>query len=387
MLPFVGAAFITSDTLLGLGETAGMACYVAALHESRPRRRTWWIAGLWLAFAFAFLIKGPPALLPLVAIVVLHVASPRCHDLPRLLSPVGFLCFAAPIAAWSVAIEHRLPGLLGHLLHYEVFGRVATSIHDRNASGWDAFRVYVPTLLLGVLPWTVAGLGALRAAPRWLHVSTWRLAATRDSSAVLLAAWFCGPLAVFLAVRSRLPLYVLPLFVPLSLMLARSLASRQILASRRWRAALAVWMTLLVGIKATAGHVAARDDTRDYARYLASIAKAPVAEVVFVDMRPRYGLSLYLGVQVESLALQPNTPRADGFGVKETVAEELASNEAHRLFVLPNQLGRAFHVECERAGAIVTCVGMRGEDSIYAELPHARAVRQSPPSEQVKPAS
>jgi len=76
---------------------------------------------------------------------------------------------------------------------------------------------------------------ALRAAggPR----AAWRACATSCAHAIAGCSWcstgFALPLAVFFLARSRLELYLLPLFAPLALLLARPLARWDWLDDRR----------------------------------------------------------------------------------------------------------------------------------------------------------
>ncbi len=61
--------------------------------------------------------------------------------------------------------------------------------------------------------------------------------------------WFGIPFVVFCLARSRLPAYVLPLFIPLSLGMARGLASRVDWHKASCRAGLAVWIVALLACK------------------------------------------------------------------------------------------------------------------------------------------
>jgi hypothetical protein len=93
-----------------------------------------------------------------------------------------------------------------------------------------------PALLRRVRP---DGIGHLRDSwPR------------NGSIAFFLLAWFFIPFLVFCLVQSRLPLYLLPLFLPLSLMLALALRERIDVGSPYQRIALALWLIFLLGLKA-----------------------------------------------------------------------------------------------------------------------------------------
>jgi 4-amino-4-deoxy-L-arabinose transferase len=105
---------------------------------------------------------------------------------------------------------------MGYWLKDEVVNRALSDKFFRNPFFYQNFIVYLPVLLFGTLPWS-----------GWL-VFRWR--EVRDRIAVhgsLKGAWSgvsdeafwlfwmtVLPLAVFMLSRSKLPLYVLPLFVP-----------------------------------------------------------------------------------------------------------------------------------------------------------------------------
>jgi 4-amino-4-deoxy-L-arabinose transferase len=111
------------------------------------------------------------------------------------------------------------------------------------------------------------------------------------------------PLGVFLLARSRLPLYVLPLMVPLALLVARALSARGLrLSSRRGRLLLCIWVAALVALKAYGAYEHGRPD-RDAqwfaGQVTALVSLEAVDEFAFVDAKPIYGLKLYLGRNVE----------------------------------------------------------------------------------------
>src|SRR5690606_13408154 len=111
--------------------------------------------------------------------------------------------------------------------------------------GW--FVVYAPTLLLGTLPWTPTLLRAIRSAAG--RAGGWRTRAARlaDAPWLALLLWVALPLLVFCLARSRLPLYVLPLFVPIALLIARQRAAEG-RGLPRWRW-LGLWIVLLLGLR------------------------------------------------------------------------------------------------------------------------------------------
>ena len=94
-VPLFAANAATTDVYLVLFETAAVAAFVAAVHDAECRRRARWVAAMWFAFGLGFLTKGPPALLPLIPLLVWRRGLPA-ERRPRLLSWLGLALFMGP---------------------------------------------------------------------------------------------------------------------------------------------------------------------------------------------------------------------------------------------------------------------------------------------------
>ncbi len=221
--PFLGGSILTTDAFLTLFETLAVLGFVEAWAGGPHHRR--WAAVMGLGFGLAFLTKGPPGLLPLAAIGA-FVAWRGRRSLSarrRLWSPWGLAAGIVVGLGWYAIVVATRPGLAGWLVSEEVVARVVSTHHHRN----NPAAMYVVALLAGFLPWTVALpslAGGWRAS---LARVGRRLRRPGDDRVRFLLLWLLVPLAVFVAARSRLPLYVLPLFVPLAVggsLLLRGLA-------------------------------------------------------------------------------------------------------------------------------------------------------------------
>ena len=255
----IAANIVSTDPLLAFFDTLAMYAFVEARARDPAQSRRWYVL-MWLGWGLAFLTKGPPALLPLLA-AVLFLA---CHDRRRLREvfvPAGLLLFAVVAFTWFGILVARHPGLLGYFLGYEVYDRVFTAAHDRNSQWYGAFEVYLPVLAVGMLPWSVLALVAA-GGPRSAWSAFRDRLRRRDPDWLLLAWWLLLPLAVFFLARSRLQLYVLPLFVPLALMTARALVRWPWLSARSlaWTAGVAA--VALLGLKGAIAHVRYDRDAR-----------------------------------------------------------------------------------------------------------------------------
>lgn len=298
-LPLLAAHVVTTDTPLAFATTLAMAAYVIARFEDEPG----WVIVMWAGFGLAFLTKGPPGLVGLLPILLFQWLSPGG---PRLLTPAGLGVFALVALPWYLAVIQRHEGLLGYFVGYEVVARIATDTHGRHPEWWGGLYVYGTTFALGALPWWPwAWAAGRRAGWRWSQASE----PTR-----LLLLWLGAVLLVFMVSRSRLPLYVLPLFAPLALLIARQLDG--VAWTRGRQIAVAGFAAAVVGIKLlaaslpnlvaylppeTAARVPLHKNARLWADELRAMAPGPIDEVVFVDDMARYGLHLYLHAEVRKV--------------------------------------------------------------------------------------
>ncbi|GAB1595010.1 ArnT family glycosyltransferase [Lysobacter claricitrinus] len=315
LLPAIASQLVTIDFLLTACETLAMYAYVELRWgDARPR----WAYLMWGAFGLAFLAKGPPGLLPLLAVVVSEFAQPAPRRAFRWPAIALFLVVAL---SWFACVVMREPRLLAYFLGDEVVSRVASNEFGRHGEWYGWLVVYAPTIVLGALPWTIPALRhaarAVRRAPDWKRAA----GRTADAPTILLIAWCVLPLIVFCVARSRLPLYVLPLTVPLALLAVRDYAAR---GAALPSVPLLVWIVLLVALRIGGSHIASEQDARQWADAIRARTGAPIDRVVFVDDDPRYGLRLHLGAEVEDVTLQP-TPAPDAAPVNPAFDEDAAT--------------------------------------------------------------
>ncbi|MGD2127713.1 MAG: glycosyltransferase family 39 protein [Lysobacterales bacterium] len=301
VLPFVASNLVTTDTLLALWECLGVYAFARAAWHPACRRRAGWLMVMWAAFGLAFLTKGPPGLLPLLAIVGFSLSTPRLRRSTGLKAWPGLVVLLAVALPWYIIVTLKNPGLLDYFINKEVVARVASDDFRRHSEWYGAFKVYLPTLLVGLLPWT---WWWLRAAGRGLN--TWRHGGRQafralDEKQRFLLWWLLLPLAVFFLARSRLPLYVLPLAAPLVLVTARELLRNPGFPSRATPWLLTAWMVALLALRAASGWVHSPKDARATAEMLRAAGVNSCQEIAFYETRPMLGLRFYLGCEIESI--------------------------------------------------------------------------------------
>jgi len=362
LLPVVACNVVTTDTILTLWETLAVLGFVLAWDAGDGRGARGSLLLMWSGFGAAFLTKGPPGLLPLLAIVAFAALSRRRGALRRTFSPWGVALFLAIAASWYTVVAFLDPALVRYFFADEFVGRIASGTHNRHSEWYGAY-IYLPILLAGTLPWTPVLLAGFAASWRGLlQFSWWRRAAGERPWVVFCLLWLLLPLAVFAAARSRLPLYVLPLFVPISLLAAQRLEHRP-LRLRRWGAALALWCVVLVAGRWAAAGWHSEHDTRPLAVSIAALPPPRPREIVFVDLPPRWGVSLYLRAEVERAVLQSSER-----GLSVPLDQELAGAESDRLFIVPARRVPAFEAAARELGTGVAQVGSFGDVVYYRQV-------------------
>ena len=321
LMPFLAAQLVTTDFLLSAFQALGMYAYVRGRFDEQGPGR--WPLLMWAAFGLAFMTKGPPALLPLLVILVFGWLAPPPRPPRKLLQVAGVLLFFAIAAPWFVIVTWEHKGLLAYFLGAEVMKRVATNEFARHGEWYGWIEVYLPTILVGSLPWTLRIVAWARALPAACR--RWRLPAARaaEAPALLVGLWVLLPLLVFCIARSRLPLYLLPIFLPLALVVAQQSPAivRDVLPKWRW---LAAWAVVLLALRVGAALYPSEQDASAWARAIRERVATPVREVVFVEDMPRYGVHLYLHSEVEALSLDDIEEPQYNPEYDESLATELA---------------------------------------------------------------
>jgi 4-amino-4-deoxy-L-arabinose transferase len=348
LAPMIAANVVSTDPLLTFFETLAMFAFVEAWSRGGPQARRWYLL-MWLGWGLAFLTKGPPGLLPLLACVIFLAV----HDRGRLRSlfmPAGLLLFAVVAFSWFAILVAQEPARLGYFLGYEVYDRIFTSTHDRNSQWYGGFEVYLPMLLVGTLPWSVLALVAA-GGPRTAWRQWRQHLRQRTPDWLLLSYWLLVPLTVFFLARSRLQLYVLPLFVPLALMMARPLARWKGMDDRRFAWIAAITAVLLITLKGAVAYWPSDRDSRALAGKLSRILQ-PIAvnEIVFVGMRPFYGLNVYTDRHVEGIEIGEHRFEYSKFIGRDDLCTELDERENSVFGVKQSQAGK-FIAAAGRCGA------------------------------------
>lgn len=170
--------------------------------------------GAWLGFAT--LAKGPAAIVLAGGSVLLWALATRNWKAAfRLLHPLAILFFCIVALPWYILCAHFNPDFFRTFILLHNFERYLTPVFQHREPFW----FFIPIILIGLLPWTALLVSAALDGRRIFRNGEWR-----TSSGFFIACWAIFPVFFFSLSQSKLPEYILPVFPPLALLMARSFA-------------------------------------------------------------------------------------------------------------------------------------------------------------------
>lgn len=300
--PFVvGAANVVSSDLL---TTLWVALAFAAFWHGHARQSPISIMAMWVFLGLGFLTKGPPALLiPAAGLPLAAVRLRRGGNghFSSWLSLIGLGLFVLVGVLWYLEEAEHTPGLIAYWLGHELVGRNLGGEFNRNPGLLPVFTMYLPILLFGTGPWLPLVLLRIRPLHNWCPPQD-QPAAARAARISLLAGTALS-FAAFSLSRSKLPLYLLPIFVPFSLALGRMITVLIVQGRVRERTAKTLAGAMLALAIAGKGIMAGIDSPKDMTRLAAVLApaleKEPGRTLYTVTGRHLNGLEFHLGRLLE----------------------------------------------------------------------------------------
>lgn len=255
---FVGSFILTTDPFLTCVIAISISCYWA--YRNKGGRGA--VFFFWIVSGIGFLVKGPPAWLHLIPLFLIHFIDRKNSQRPMywfigipLMLGIGF--------SWYLLLVLRNSEILTYFIQDEVVNRVFTNTHNRENSPFQ----YLVILLVGIFPWVFLWKPAISKimtffkskmnvseTPIWLRYNI---------------LWILIPLIVFMISKSRLPLYVLPLFIPLSLimgyLLGQALESLNDYSDRKIKycfVGISCWVLLLIGTRIVPERFITKDSSK-----------------------------------------------------------------------------------------------------------------------------
>jgi len=310
---FLAASSVHADLLLSLWELLAVLCYWRASRAAGTRTERRWIIGMWGLLGVAFLTDGPSALVVLAALIAfrIYVAASGKRS-PRLFAPAGILGLLVVGASWLVvAAAVRTRGLFGCFLESELYGRVMTAEHGRNPEWYKPLVIFLPGLLFGTGTATASWLVQLMRNRALFGGKSLKRLLGEDERLAFLALWLLVPLVIFSLSKSRLPLYVLPIFPPVVLATAR-MTIRTLEApglARAARIAAVVTAAALIAVKGVSGYYRTDVDMKVLHATCVQAKRGETAYFLY-GSQELYGLQFYLDGRLTRLADEPLPPWA-----------------------------------------------------------------------------
>jgi 4-amino-4-deoxy-L-arabinose transferase len=144
---------VLTDMYLCLTVTACMVSAHVLMRKKSPATA----AVFWSSAALSGLVKGPVGpIIVALALVSLHLWN-KLSGRPNVpwknwMGLRGLALFCLISLPWYIAVCLRFPHLLNYFVEYQIVQRVATEVHGRGGPPW----FYVPVILVGFLPWSLA---------------------------------------------------------------------------------------------------------------------------------------------------------------------------------------------------------------------------------------
>ncbi|MCA9054293.1 MAG: glycosyltransferase family 39 protein [Planctomycetaceae bacterium] len=202
------ARFLILESVLTMYVVLALLCGSLATHTGRWRW-SWWIAAA-ISTGLGLLTKGP------VAIVLVAPPLAAYHWLGRVGEPgfwrrwLVFGAVAGGIAVpWYVAVILQRPEFFEYFFWKHNLDRFLSGTNHRHF-----LLFYVPVVLIGLLPWTLA----LFPAVRFTLIRDASLHSLRPEGLGFLLLWAVWCLGFFTAAAGKLPYYILSCFPALALL-------------------------------------------------------------------------------------------------------------------------------------------------------------------------
>lgn len=201
-----------TDALLGLFWFGTLASGYLWVHNEGSRRRNWLIA-MWTCVAFGLFTKGPPALLPVLVLVIWLGLSQHWRMLGKMRLVTGIALACLPLVIWAALVWWLHPEAVDIWYKETISRAVGTGDHPKPI--W----FLLPVFLVGLFPATaMMSLPGLNFPIRqgWQNIRKGR-------GEALWALAVVVPLVIFSLNKGKLVSYLLPLCPPLALLTAMML--------------------------------------------------------------------------------------------------------------------------------------------------------------------
>jgi len=207
---------ITLDMAVTAFLTLALLAFLLGTRAPPGVERRLWLYAFYVLTAAATLTKGLIGIVIPGMVIVAWLALTRQWSLLRnLYLPSGTILFFAIAAPWHVLVSLANPEFPWFYFVHEHFARFLTTVHHRSEPIW----FFVPVLLVGMFPWSMFFIEAVR---RGLRDSKPNQQTSSDTWFLVL--WAGLVFAFFSLSGSKLATYILPAMPPLAILCGRYFA-------------------------------------------------------------------------------------------------------------------------------------------------------------------
>jgi len=303
IFPFIGLNFITTDTIL---------TFFIWLYIFFFIKENYFL--MWLAMGFAFLTKGPPSLLPFLAILLFLLFKNK-EKIKNILNFKNLFIFLVVGLSWYIIVILKYPAAFDYFIKNELIGRVLGH-HHRNSGLFD-WIIYIPVLLFGLLPWSFY----------WYKINFKNL--KLDNYAILLLYIIFIPFIIFCIVRSRLPLYILPLFPAISLLSAYLFQQINLKFSKKF---LILSLVFLICLRIIFCYIPVSKNEKLIYKEIKPFIHGNNYKLNLVASRNHFGLNFYFNTIIEHLNLN-NKSKLNEYA-KYSITDKLKKLQLTNYFII-----------------------------------------------------
>lgn len=205
------------DSLLLLFITVSMYCLWRG-YEKLPAGGQGWFFGMFLFMGLGAMAKGPVAIIaPLLTLILFLLFINKRQCLAEVGWLKGLFVLILVIAPWFAAVYFLVPENKAELFYIQ---QNKAWLEGGSTGEWYKGYVYIPHLILGFLPWSLA-LPAV-------FLSTWRnFRNKKDDKIVFLWVWFIVVFSIFFFFGKKVSRYILPCYPALAILTASVISDKK----------------------------------------------------------------------------------------------------------------------------------------------------------------
>ncbi len=215
LLYFSMGHVLTLDMTLTFMLSACMSCLLIALNLPYEHQARWFFCyGFYVFAACAVLTKGLVGILfPAAILFFWLLILNRWSCLKHLCLPSGLLLFSLVVAPWHYWVQIKHPEFFNFYILDQQFLRFFTLSAGRYQPAW----FFIGILLAGFFPWTIFLVQSLYCACKAVFQDK-----LKYQNKLFLLLWGAIIFLFFSFSKSKLIPYILPVFIPFSILIARA---------------------------------------------------------------------------------------------------------------------------------------------------------------------